>query len=306
MDPHNGSPYMERPRLNSPYPIASLIVLFALVSVTRAQFLQVEEGASLARLAQRDELPPELTWEAQSTAESELLLSYPNPGEVFGAFGTNRQPRWRQFLQVHGHVPAGSRLRIAARMGMMLTDCHVAVASRDVQEVRNATKDLLKSAKALALTGEIAGTESRIIAYSEQSAWVALGEQFDELCGLIVEELIRQKDDYLVPPFLFGAWLRSMEVVLAPQGESYTEEQGRLIRQPVVARRLFALFEQLPERHRESDFVAALLEQFPPLVEAVSFAADSVPSDAEVATVDRIVSEMMGVLRAHVPEPPVE
>lgn len=180
------------------------------------------------------ELPP------QAAIVRGVLL--PVPREIFQTLDRFAHSNWRavQRPELAHWRPPGDQAQDALLLGAVVAEGFIAVEAEDTAETKNLGRAVLKQARALGVERAALRRSRSIIDHAESGDWPGVRKEWDRVLPDVQRGMNELRSDQLAQLVSLGGWLRGMEVLAVLVSQDYSEEDARLLRQPV----LFDYFEK--------------------------------------------------------------
>jgi hypothetical protein len=237
--------------------------------------------------------PPPLSPEQVTKAIRTDSLTIPTPGELFAAFEKPGKPDWAGQYRTPIPMTYRNRAQIALNLGGLIADGFIAVQAQDSQQVKNIGTDIIKLAKALAVSENVLSRGNSINEFAENSEWDALQEELESTQNEVKASMQSHSDQDLVILVSLGGWIRGTQVVSASIIKNYDERSARVLRQPAVVSFIHTKIGEVGIDLRNEPLVKAVNEQLPAIEKLVTFPSGKAPSLDEVRKVNQAVSKMM-------------
>lgn len=164
------------------------------------------------------EVPPKVTAEPDlpedqlaAIAERERI-SQPAPADYFGAIAKATNPRWRKwYRELDPHPPAG-RPRVAAALGIVIAEAHLATMARDEQRLRNVGAEVSALSKVLGLADAVAPRLAAVETLATAGNWGGVHLELEVLGWEVADGLRRQHDADLALLSSIGMWIRVLHI----------------------------------------------------------------------------------------------
>lgn len=187
---------------------------FFAMAVALAVFVAVGRAGEV--LAQE---PPELVIDVPDLPEEQLAaiavrerISQPPPADYFKAIAKATNPRWRRwYRELDPHPPTG-RPMIAAGLGIVMAEAHLATMARDGQRLRNVGAEVSSLAGVLGLADAVAPRIAAVEALAEAGDWAGVHVELERLGWEVGDGLRRQRDADLALMSSIGMWLRVLHI----------------------------------------------------------------------------------------------
>jgi flagellar biosynthesis regulator FlaF len=180
------------------------------------------------------ELPP------QAAIVRGVLL--PVPREIFQTLDRFAHSNWRavQRPELAHWRPPGDQAQDALLLGAVVAEGFIAVEAEDTAETKNLGRAVLKQARALGVERAALRRSRSIIDHAESGDWPGVRKEWDRVLPDVQRGMNELRSDQLAQLVSLGGWLRGMEALAVLVSQDYSEEDARLLRQPV----LFDYFEK--------------------------------------------------------------
>lgn len=152
------------------------------------------------------------------------VLGAPSPVEYFLSLAKSTNPRWRRSYRELAPQPPTDRTKVAAGLGMLATDAHLAAMARDGQRARNVSAELNAFAKILGLSETAAPRVAAFEAASGGGDWAPAHLELEELVISLAGKLREQRDDDLALLLEIGLWVRTVHVGAGVVGAGEVED----------------------------------------------------------------------------------
>jgi len=139
-------------------------------------------------------------------------ISQPPPADYFKAIAKATNPRWRKwYRKLDPHPPTG-RPMVAAGLGIVIAEAHLATMARDGQRLRNVGAEVSSLAGVLGLADAIAPRIAAVEALAESGDWAGVHVELEVLGWEVGDGLHRQHDADLALMSSIGMWLRVLHI----------------------------------------------------------------------------------------------
>jgi hypothetical protein len=187
-------------------------------------------------------------------------IAIPSPSEFLIAVDKQCEPNWSKVAPTPPPANTADREQLAAQLGMIYTDCHVAIEAGDAQSVRNSVRDLLAIADKLNIGADPVARLGSIDDLAGNGEWNALRGELDALRNDMRLALLAQRDDSLLVIASVGSFNRQIEVASAVVAENWSPERARVLEVSPIAAHLVERLDGLPVKARSAPFVQKLTE----------------------------------------------
>jgi len=139
-------------------------------------------------------------------------IGFPSPTELLYVISKESSPKWRKLYYPIPKNHPGDRSKAALRLGLNLTEGHLAAMARDSQKIRDVTTDLERQARTLGIAGDVASVTRRINSLAEAKAWSSVAFEFEALIETVNQLLEKQRDHDLKKFLTVGAMVRLLHL----------------------------------------------------------------------------------------------
>jgi hypothetical protein len=150
--------------------------------------------------------------ESPLDASQLVEISMPSPAEYYLALAKATNPRWRRWYRELSQQPPTKRTKVAAGLGMLMAEAHIAAMARDGQRLRNVGSEIGAFAKILGLSEEVAPRIAAIEAGAERGEWAMAHLDLEAMAVGMARKLHEQRDDDLARLVRLGLWVRVLHV----------------------------------------------------------------------------------------------
>ncbi len=166
----------------------------------------------------------------------------PVPHEIFQMLDRFAHSNWRavQRPELAHWRPPGDQAQNALLLGVVVAEGFIAVEAEDTTETKNLGRAVLKQARALGVEKAALRRSRSIMDHAESADWPAVRKEWDGVLPDVERGMNELRSDQLAQLVSLGGWLRGMEALAVLISQDYSEEDSRLLRQPV----LFDYFEK--------------------------------------------------------------
>lgn len=242
--------------------------------------------------------PQPLTGEQVRDAEFLEILSIPNPGELFAAFGKTGKPDWAALFRKHAPAPHTSRPLIALNLGICIADGFLAAEAQDRQQVKNVSMEIKLLAKSLGLEQEFMVRSNSIANFADNRRWGALVEEIEAVWGELSAAMDGRRDSELVMLTSLGCWLRSVDIASAHLAANYTAEGAEILREPAVGEFFAGRLAALPAKTKAIPAIAEIQLRLPALNTALSLPAGTPHSSDAVNAMHTLIAGTISLIAA--------
>ncbi len=215
-------------------------------------------GAGVA--AQEGRVVPEPAVPVEG-AEAVHAIAPGSPDEYFTSLSKLTNPRWRRcYRELPADLPA-ERSKVAAGLGMLIADAHLAVMARDVQRVRNVGAEVGSYAKMLGLSATAGGRVATLDAACEGAEWEEGHAELKALADEFGKKLAEQRDEDLAALVELGIWTRALHVGSGVVATGKVDEVELAIGSEALLARLIELGVGLSEACRAEPSIAFALAE---------------------------------------------
>jgi flagellar biosynthesis regulator FlaF len=166
----------------------------------------------------------------------------PVPRMIFQTLDRYAHSNWRavQRTELARWRPPGDQAQNALLLGAVIAEGFIAVEAEDATETKNLGRAVLKQARALGVEKAALRRSRSIMDHAESAEWSSVRKEWDGVLPDVQRGMNELRSDQLAQLVSLGGWLRGMEALAVLVSQDYSEEDSRLLRQPV----LFDYFEQ--------------------------------------------------------------
>ncbi len=170
----------------------------------------------------------------QSKPISDVMV--PIPSEIFGSLDKFTNSNWRavQLPALAHSKPHGDQTQIALLLGAVIAEGFIAVEAADSAEVKEIGSAVLTLARALGVERAVIGRSGSIMEYAEKDDWAAVRKEWDGVLPDVQQGMEELRSGHLSQLVSLGGWLRGTEALTALILQNYSEEGGKLLRQPAL------------------------------------------------------------------------
>jgi hypothetical protein len=198
-------PTMRLAELNFPLTLRRFVGVLA-VSIIATGGIVAQEAP--AKVTAAPDLPED---QLAAIAERERI-SQPAPADYFGSIAKATNPRWRKwYRELDPHPPAG-RPRVAAGLGIVIAEAHLATMARDEQRLRNVGAEVSALSKVLGLADAVAPRLAAVEALAGAGNWGGVHVELEVLGWEVADGLRRQHDADLALLSSIGMWVRILHI----------------------------------------------------------------------------------------------
>ena len=224
-------------------------------------------------------------------------LTIPTPGELFAALEKPGKPDWAGQYRTPIPMTYRNRAQIALNLGGLIADGFIAVEAQDSQQVKNTGTDIIKLAKALAVSENVLSRGNSISEFAENSEWDALQEELEATQNEVKASMQSHSDQDLVILVSLGGWIRGTQVVSASIMKNYDERSAKVLRQPAVINFIHSKMNEIGAELRNEPLIKTVSDQLSALEKLVTFQPGKAPTLEEVRKVNQAVSKLMGEIQ---------
>ena len=250
-------------------------------------------GTTVAFAAEPAHIPSEQLAKAIKTDS----LTIPTPGELFAALEKPGKPDWAGQYRTPIPMTYRNRAQIALNLGGLIADGFIAVEAQDSQQVKNTGTDIIKLAKALAVSENVLSRGNSISEFAENSEWDALQEELEATQNEVKTSMQSHSDQDLVILVSLGGWIRGTQVVSASIMKNYDERSAKVLRQPAVINFIHSNMNEIGAELRNEPLIKTVSDQLSALEKLVTFQPGKAPTLEEVRKVNQAVSKLMGEIQ---------
>lgn len=220
-------------------------------------------------------------------------LTIPTPGELFAALEKPGKPDWAG--QYRTPIPSTyrNRAQIALNLGGLIADGFIAVEAQDSQQVKNIGTDIIKLAKALGVSENVLSRGNSINEFAENSEWDALHEELEATQNEVKASMQSHRDQDLVILVSLGGWIRGTQAVSASVIKNYSEQSGKVLRQPAVVSFIHSKIDDIGIDLRSEPLVKSVNDQLSAIEKLVAFQSPKGPTLDEVKKLNDAVTKLM-------------
>lgn len=185
-------------------------------------------------------------------------IAIPSPSEFLIAVDKQCEPNWAKHNKPSAPAPTPDREHMAAQLGILYTDCHIAIEAGDAQSVRNSVRDLAAIAKKLNIEADTVARLGSIDDLAGAADWNSLRQELDAMRNDLRLAMLAQRDDDLLVIASVGSFNRQVEVGSAILAEGWSPQRAAVLDLSPTAAHLVDRLDGLPEKSRNSPFVSEL------------------------------------------------
>lgn len=185
-------------------------------------------------------------------------IAIPSPSEFLIAVDKQCEPNWAKHSRPASPAGTPDREHLAAQLGVIYADCHIAIEAGDAQSIRNSVRDLSAIAKKLNIGADTVARVRSIDDFAAAAEWNSLREELDAMRNDLRLAMLAQRDDDLLVIASVGSFNRQIEVVSAILAEDWSPQRAVVLDLSPTAEHLVERLDGLPEKSRNSPFVAGL------------------------------------------------
>ena len=234
-----------------------------------------------------------LTPEEMAGANRTDGLSIPMPGEFMAAVNKLGKIDWTSKFRVPVGTNYTSRPQMALNLGGLIADGYIAIEAQDSEQVKNIGRDVLTLAKALGVSKDVLERSGSIANFAEKNEWEQLKEELEATQNEVKQSMAEAKDQDLVTLVTVGGWLRGVEVVSGQIGTHYSEQGGKLLRQPGIVSFLVQHLDKLTDKTKDDNSVKTVRKKMADIEKLVSFPLDKAPTVDEVKELNKLAAETL-------------
>ena len=185
-------------------------------------------------------------------------IAIPSPSEFLIAVDKQCEPNWAKHNKPSAPVPTSDREHMAAQLGMLYADCHIAIEAGDAQSVSNSVRDLAAVAKKLNIGADTVARLGSIDDLADSADWNSLRQELDAMRNDLRLAMLAQRDDDLLVIASVGSFNRQVEVAAEVLAEDWSPRRAAVLDLSPTAAHLVDRLDGLPEKSRNSPFVSEL------------------------------------------------
>ena len=178
-------------------------------------------------------VPNDIKLPAQAAIVRGVLV--PVPREIFRTLDLFAYSNWLavQRPELADWRPPGTQAQNAMLLGALIAEGFVAVEARDTAETKNIGRSLRALARGLGIERAVLRRSRSIIDHAESGDWTAVRAEWDGVLPDVQNGMDRIRSEQLAHLVSLGGWLRGTEALTALLRQNYSEENARLLRQPL-------------------------------------------------------------------------
>lgn len=233
--------------------------------------------------------------------QAELIegVLVPVPGEIFRAFDAFPEPNWQRVERkaIREWKPGGSQVRIALRLGVVLSEGFVAVAAEDTSAMQDIGRSALTLARALGIERSILRRSNSILDRSARGDWKAVRAEWSNVEADVRAAMLEINSEQLAQLVSAGGWLRGAEAVAALSLQGYSKQKAAILLQPVILEHFTQKLAATKGRIRKDPLIATLQEglaKLGPLIGDPGMASVSEQTARDTAAVTRRLLDAIG------------
>ena len=185
-------------------------------------------------------------------------IAIPSPSEFLIAVDKQCEPNWAKHNKPSAPAPTSDREHMAAQLGMLYADCHIAIEAGDAQSVSNSVRDLAAVAKKLNIGADTVARLGSIDDLADAGDWNSLRQELDAMRNDLRLAMLAQRDDELLVIASVGSFNRQVEVAAALLAEDWSPRRAAVLDLLPTTAHLVDRLDGLPEKSRNSPFVSEL------------------------------------------------
>ena len=174
-------------------------------------------------------------------------IAIPSPSEFLIAVDKQCEPNWAKHNKPSAPVPTSDREHMAAQLGMLYADCHIAIEAGDGQSVSNSVRDLAAVAKKLNIGADTVARLGSIDDLADSADWNSLRQELDAMRNDLRLAMLAQRDDDLLVIASVGSFNRQVEVAAEVLAEDWSPRRAAVLDLSPTAAHLVDRLDGLPE-----------------------------------------------------------
>ena len=217
----------------------------------------------------------------------------PVPSEVFTVLDKLGEPNWRQEIREINVPQTSDRTRLSLLFGEVVAEGFVAVQAEDKEAVKDAGKEVINLATALAISRSVLPHANAILEAADEDDWRAIRKELDLTQKTVRDTMEQMRDEDLAQLVSLGGWLRGTSSVTSVVGKAFSADRAELLNQPMLVEHFISVIGQMPAATKDHPLVKELLKGLRVILGEMESAVDGFSEDS-VQTIGKTCDGLLG------------